>query len=184
MWHSFNIFDWIIVAIIGLSFVISLFRGFLREAISLITWVIGLLLGLKLSVTVGDWAFSWIHQDTLRYIIAFVVIFIVLLIIGAIINAIIRSVLKKTGLGFMDNFLGGVFGAARGVLLMAIVILLINVTTFKDQTWYTESQLAPKFMPLVNWLKGLIPQQVDAVKGWATDVKQDVDTIKKRSQFP
>jgi len=153
----FNWTDYVIVAILCLSTLISLMRGFVREAMSLITWIVAFWLAFKFHNYVADFLTSYIKAPSLRMIVAFAVIFIIILIVGSIINYLMREVITSTGLGSTDRVLGVCFGVMRGILLLGVMILLGNIGTFSHSSWWQQSVLIPHFQGLSNWLHGFVP---------------------------
>ncbi len=73
--------------------------------------------------------------------IAFALVLIIVLIVGALIAWMLRSAVHAIGLGFVDRFLGGVFGLARGVLAMMAFVLIAGLTTMPKQDWWQNSLL-------------------------------------------
>ncbi len=161
-----NWFDFVIVAVIILSVVISFFRGFLREAISLITWIMGVLVALKFAPRVSELMQSFIHASTLRYLVAFIILFALVFIFGFIINMLVKRLVDVSGLGIVDRVFGIVFGAARGLIAVGVVLMFIGVTPMEDARWATTSQLASEFTPMVVWLDSFLPEQLQEVSQW------------------
>src|SRR5690606_34792426 len=117
--------DWTIVAILVLSALISVKRGFVREALSLATWVaailVAMIFGGRLAILLVD------HIDTpsLRELVAFTLLFVGTLLVGALVNYVISTLVKVTGLSGTDRLLGMCFGLARGaIIVMALLIFL------------------------------------------------------------
>lgn len=153
--------DVIIIAIVLLSALISLFRGFVREALSLASWVLAFWVALTFSHPLSDLLVNTIHSPTLRMGAAFGGIFIVVLIICAIINYFITALVHSTGLSGTDRLLGAVFGLIRGVLLVAALLLVARLTTpMAQETWWSGSRLIQYFEPVEVWLQEFIPQSV------------------------
>lgn len=163
---SLNWFDFGIIAVLLLSIAISFFRGFLRETISLITWVAGMIFAIRFAPTVSDWMINIISTELLRYIIAFVVLFMAVFIVGLLITMAVKRGVDATGLTMADRLLGGAFGAARGILLVAIVLMFMTMTSFKDMKVVAGSELTTSFMPMVAWLDGFLPQQLQQFAKW------------------
>lgn len=149
---AMNWADWAIVAIIGFSVLISLVRGFIREALSLVVWVCAFVAASMFYVKGGAWFDAVIPTPSLRYITAWVVIFAGVLIAGAIVNFLIGQLVKSTGLGGTDRLLGMVFGALRGgIIVLALLILVPGVVPVTEDPWWHESLLIPHFLRFENW---------------------------------
>ena len=162
----FNWVDYTIIGIIAFSIIISFFRGFLREAVSLVVWIAGVLLALKFATPVQVHLQAWIASATIRYIIAFVALFLVVFIVGALLNALLHAVVSKTGLSATDRLLGIFFGGVRGLLIIAILLMFVSVGNVKDGTALAQSRLAPEFKPIVVWLNGFLPMQIKQLSQW------------------
>jgi membrane protein required for colicin V production len=151
--------DYAIVGVILLSALISLARGFVSEAISLATWIAALFVAYKFSKPLSVNFTDYIHSPSVRYGVIFFALFVIVLIVGAIVNFVVRKLVTNTGLSGTDRILGLVFGFARGILLVAVLILLGGVLNISKATWWEQSQLVPQFQGLVVWLKTMLPEQ-------------------------
>lgn len=156
---SLNWADFAIIFVVVISALISLSRGFIKEAISLVAWIVGFWMALHYYSLFAEALHPYIKSHSLASTISFVVIFLVIVIFGAMFNYFFSLLLVKTGLNGTDRVLGMVFGVARGVLLVAVVILLISTTVYSQNSWWKSSVLIPHFQPVIIWLKGLIPQK-------------------------
>ena len=151
--------DYIILGIIGVSTIISLIRGFVREAMSLVVWVLAFWVA---------WTFfrelavelEMFSVPSVRLGVAFAILFLATLIIGALINYLVGQLVDKTGLSGTDRLIGMLFGAARGALLVAVLVLLAGLTPFPEDPWWQESQLVGYFQELATWLKTLLPEDI------------------------
>jgi len=165
--HYLNWVDYVIIGVIVFSVIISFFRGFIREAISLVVWVFALVIALKYSTGLQAHLSSWIASETIRYFISFVGIFLVIIIVGMVVNSMIHRVVANAGLSMADRCLGIFFGAARGVAIVALMLLLItNLGTEKDSYTLYQSKLAIRFKPVVSWLDKYLPDEIKNVSQW------------------
>lgn len=161
-WERFDVavLDIVIVAIIALSAVISLVRGFVKEAFSLAVWVLAFWISWSffrdLEVPLRD----WITSPTARLGIAFALLLIATLTVGGLVNYLIIQLVERTGMSGTDRLVGMVFGAARGVLLVAVLVLLAGLTPMPRETWWLESSLVSYFEELALLLRDLLPPEL------------------------
>lgn len=155
-----NWLDYTIIIIVGLSAVISLIRGFIREALSLASWIIAFWIGLTFAKNLSPLLQPYIHSDSLRYGLSFFILFVATLILGAFVNFLITHLVEKTGLSGTDRLLGVVFGFARGVLLVAIILLAARMTSFPQDAVWQQSRLVPTLAPVETWLAQYIPKDI------------------------
>ena len=102
----FNWVDFTIIGIIVFSIVISFFRGFVREAISLITWISAVIIAFKFTKPIQIYLKVWISSDFLRYVVTFSILFLAVFIFGIFVNLIMHILVRKTGLTIIDRLLG------------------------------------------------------------------------------
>ncbi|MGI3130359.1 CvpA family protein [Halopseudomonas pachastrellae] len=150
--------DWAIVAIIVVSALISLTRGFVKEALSLLTWVIAGLVAWLFGGALAELFVPYIETPSLRVIAACSILFVMTLLLGGLINYLIGQLVKVTGLSGTDRFLGMVFGAARGALLVVVAVGLLSLAPVEADTWWRESVVIPHFLLVADWSKNLILQ--------------------------
>jgi len=152
--------DYVILGIVGLSALISLVRGFVREAVSLIIWFVAFALAWSYFREFAQHLSPWVETPSVRLGLAFIILLVAVLIIGAIVGFLIGQLVDKTGLSGTDRLLGMVFGAARGAVLVAILVLLAGLTPFPQDPWWQQSQLIVHFQQLALWLLSLLPPEI------------------------
>ena len=149
--------DLCIIGVIVLSALISLVRGFVKESISLVSWVVAGIIALRYYSPMADLLEPFIVSITLRQWVGGGILFIVTLIVGAIVNFIVSQLVSKTGLSGTDKALGVVFGAARGVLIIAMLVLLGSLTPMPEASWWQDSAMIGFFQQLAEWISNVIP---------------------------
>jgi len=113
-------------------------------------------------IPLADLLEPFVNSLTTRKWISGAILFIATLIVGAVVNFIVGQLVSRTGLSGTDKTLGVVFGAARGVLIVSMVVLLASLTPMPSAEWWQDSALIGYFQPLAEWIKGLIPQDLGA----------------------
>lgn len=160
--HSFNFVDLFIIAVIALSVIISLVRGFVREALSLVGWGLAIWVALNFANALSVQLQAYIAQPLMRLGAAYAILFIVTLILAALINFLVSLFVKKTGLSGTDRMLGVIFGFGRGVLLVSLLLLLGRLTPLSEVRVWQQSMLVPTFQPIEGWLTGFLPKNIIA----------------------
>ena len=143
--------DWLIIVVIVISALISLKRGFVKEALSLVTWILAFVIARTFSFNFSTLLVDYIDTYSVRVAAAFFLLFVLTLIVGSLINYLITSLIKMTGLTGTDRLLGMVFGMARGALLVVVAVALLKLTPMAQDVWWRESYLIPHFLLLEEW---------------------------------
>ncbi|MEN8259943.1 MAG: CvpA family protein [Pseudomonadota bacterium] len=154
---------WIDYAILGLIFIsatIGLMRGFVREAFSLISWVLAVGVGLAFSRDFSRLLESSITYPSARIAAAFAILFFATLILGGLLGYLLTQMVQKTGLTGSDRFAGLIFGIARGLLVVSVLVLLAGLTPLPEDPWWRESVLVEPFQSLADWLRDRLPAGV------------------------
>lgn len=168
--------DIAIVAIIGLSVLTGLFRGFVKELVALCVWILAIWLGFNYSQSLDPWLQSYIQEQSARTAIAFIIILFATLFVGGVINAILSFILKRAGLSGTDRTLGMGFGFLRGVFIVALIMVAVKMTSLPYQQYSRESKLYARFDPVVSLLYEHLPEFIKQVK--AVDKSENIiDTV-------
>ncbi|AKH62042.1 MULTISPECIES: colicin V production protein [Photorhabdus] len=143
--------DYVIIAIIGFSALVSLIRGFIREALSLVTWGCAFFVASHFYSYLAVY-FTRFEDELVRNGIAIALLFIATLIVGSVVNYVIGSLVQRTGLSGTDRVLGVCFGALRGVLIVAAILFFLDTfTPLSQNDDWKQSQLIPQFSHIIRW---------------------------------
>lgn len=155
--------DLVFLGVIVISALISLFRGFVKEALSLLTWIVAGLIATRYFSVLANYLEPYIGSPTLRMAAAFAALFLATLIVGGIINFIISTLVKTTGLGGLDKTLGIIFGGLRGVFIISMLVLVAGLTPIPQEAWWQSAMLPPYFNGIAEWISTLIPGDVSSM---------------------
>nr|WP_220216445.1 CvpA family protein [Gilliamella sp. ESL0441] len=153
-----NWVDFTIIGVIIFSALISIIRGFVREALSLISWVLAFFIASRFYVYITEYL-TYFDSELVRTSVAIAILFIATLLVCAVISYIIGELVQKTGLSGTDRVLGICFGVLRGILVVAAILFFVDTFTPLSQSKYwEESQLIPHFHFIIRWFFEFIQQ--------------------------
>ncbi|MDR3410709.1 MAG: CvpA family protein [Formivibrio sp.] len=138
-----TVFDYVVLAIVGLSILLSVMRGLMQEILALAAWVLSFWLASKFAGQGMHWMPDGLPNDSIRYVAAFLAIFCAVWLLSAIIRVTINQFLNTTGLKPLDRMLGAVFGFSRGVLLVLMLVLVAGMTHFPQTPDWRNAMFSP-----------------------------------------
>jgi membrane protein required for colicin V production len=146
--------DWAIIAVLGLSALISVVRGFVKEIVSLLIWLAAAVIASIFHDQLASLMSDLIDTPSLRMLAAWIVLFVAVLLVGSILNYLLGKLVKATGLSGTDRLLGLIFGAIRGlIIVMVILIILPKILPVMEDQWWLESTIIPYFMQYEDWAR-------------------------------
>ena len=158
-------FDVGVLAVLALSTVLAFVRGIVREAIALASWVIAFVLVFAYGDRVTALLPQFEAAPAARPVLAYALIFGIVLVAGALAALALAKAIRAIGLGFVDRFLGAVFGAARGIALALLFVLVAGLTALPRQDWWQNALLAPALataaLALRPWLPAAWAERLD-----------------------
>jgi membrane protein required for colicin V production len=152
------IIDIIIAVAIAISIVIGIIRGFVKEAISIAALLFAIWAALYFGPGVGEISGNWFSSEGLRIWFGRVLVFAVVLAIGGLLGWGIAKLVRSSALSGMDRLFGSMFGAARGILLMALFVIGGQFAGFDNDDWWLQSRLLPRFAVVADWIKVMAPK--------------------------
>ena len=141
--------DNLILAVIAISSAFGVRRGFIKEIMSLLSWIAALLVSRVYSGSLASILENLIDNPSVRYVIAFSVLFVIIIMLGTLLNHLMSKLLVVTGLKTIDRLLGAVFGVARGTVIVLVVLFISNVFVSGSE-WWQQSTLIPYGMVLIE----------------------------------
>jgi membrane protein required for colicin V production len=152
------IIDIIIMVAIVVSIVVGFLRGFVKEAISIAALLIAIWAALYFGPAVGDISQSWLSSEELQMWFGRILVFAVILSIGGLLGWGISKLVRHSVLSGMDRLMGSLFGAGRGVLLIAVFVIGGQFAGFNNDDWWLKSRLVPHFEIVADWIKVMAPK--------------------------
>jgi membrane protein required for colicin V production len=138
-----TLFDYIVLLILICSVVISTMRGLIKEILSLVSWTVAFVIANAYSELVSSWLPSFFPGQIVRLIVAFILLFVGVRLLMALVMMAVDAVIKASGLSLADRGLGGLFGFARGCVLVLAAVLVCGMTTMPQQAFWKEALLSP-----------------------------------------
>ena len=147
--------DWTLLGIIAFSSLLSVMRGFTREVISLIIWLLAFVVARSFQSEAQVLLAPYIDDPMMLSLAAFAMLFVTTLVVGAILGRLASFVIKITGLTTLDRVLGVGFGMARGLVLCVVIVALIRYTPWSSEDWWSDSLVIEQLTVLEYWSRSV-----------------------------
>lgn len=155
-----TLFDYVVIFIIVCSVVISTMRGLVKEILSLISWIVALVVANSYGETVASWLPDVIPGNLSRMIVGFLALFIAVRLLMALLMHAFDAVIKASGLSLADRGLGGLFGLARGCVLVMTLALVCGMTAIPQQAFWKNALLSPVTEVAIKTVMPFLPGSV------------------------
>jgi len=152
------IIDILIAVALIISIIMGVVRGFIKEAISITALLTAIWAALYFGPGVGEISESWISSQEMQTWFGRILVFAIILSLGGLIGWGISKLVRLSVLSGIDRFFGAMFGAARGVLLVALFILAGQFAGFDNDNWWRRSKSIPHLEVVAEWIKVMAPQ--------------------------
>jgi membrane protein required for colicin V production len=151
-----NATDYLVIAAILLSAIIGGARGFLREAVAVFAWVIGLFLAWHFSSLIEPHLGGLLADSEVRPWAGRVIIVVLVLLLGAGVGASLGHFVRLSIFSGMDRMLGFLFGVLRGLVLLGVFVILGQLLRLQGEPWWRHSLLIPYGESIANGLRTLV----------------------------
>jgi membrane protein required for colicin V production len=133
----FTWIDWVVVAVVSASIILSVVRGLVKEVASLAVWVVAVVGASRLAHFPAELLPPWLSAP-LQQTVGFLIVLVLILIIGKLITMALKELVSAAGVGTLDRILGTGFGLARGGLIVIVLSVLAAMTSLPTQpAWKT-----------------------------------------------
>jgi len=166
-------FDWIIAAVLLVSILVGVFRGFIKESLSLISWILAIWLAFNFCSQAGEFLNQYINiPPQFREWAGFALVFISALFIFSIITYVITKIFVRGPIKGVDRVLGIGFGALRGVAIVVALLVVAKGFDLESSDWWQNSKHVDKFEPLIKVAEELFPESALSPIEDAAELKQ------------
>lgn len=159
-----TVFDYVVIAVVGLSILLSVIRGLVREVLALLAWVVAFLAANFFAGPLATLLPAEMSNVEVRLLVGFGAAFVVVLLSMSLLAMFASKLVKNAGLGVEDRMLGGVFGLARGMLVVMVLVLLAGLTSLPKQPVWREAVLSKPLVSFAGrvkvWLPGGLSQRI------------------------
>lgn len=150
-------FDYLVLFVLLCSVVISTLRGLVKEILSLVSWVVAFMLANAYGEMLAAMLPASIPGTLTRLIVAFVALFIGVRILMMLLSMAVEAVIKAAGLSLADRGLGGLFGLARGLVIVMAAVLVSGMTAIPQQPFWKEAMFSPLAETAARTVKPWLP---------------------------
>lgn len=155
--QSVTIFDYLVLFVLICSIVISTMRGLVKEMLSLLSWIVSFVVANAYGEALAKLLPDAIPGHSTRLIVAFIALFISVRLLMMLFSKAVDAVIKASGLTLADRGLGGLFGFARGVVIVLAGVLLCGMTAIPQQSFWQDALLRPLVETTAHTLKPFLP---------------------------
>jgi len=148
--------DYAVLAIIGVSILLSIIHGFVRELLSLAGWIVAFLVAQFFAADLAA-LLPTATDDSLRLLAAFLIVFLAVLLAATLLAIALSSLIKRAGLGATDRLLGAVFGFIRGIAVVMVVVLLAGLTALPSTPAWRQAMTSAPLEALAKTIKVWLP---------------------------
>jgi membrane protein required for colicin V production len=153
-------FDYGVLAVIGLSATIGIWRGLVREVFALAAWIAAALAAILFAGEAAAWLPATFATPLVRTVIAVIVVFVAVLTALSLGGLLASRLARAVGLSLADRTLGGVFGIARGALILLVLVLAAGLTALPREPFWREAKLSAPLETAAIAVKPYLPRPV------------------------
>lgn len=152
-----TIFDYLVLFVLLASVVISTLRGLVREILSLLSWVVAFVVANAYGATLATMLPNMIPGEAVRLMVAFVALFLGVRILMGLLSMAVDGLVKASGLSLADRGLGGLFGLARGIVIVLFAVILCGMTSIPQQDFWKHALFSPLAETGARTVKPFLP---------------------------
>lgn len=167
-------FDYAVLAIIGISILISIMRGALKEIFALFGWLLAFYIAKTYASLLVPLLPTDIPAESLKTLAAFVILMVSVLFFNSLITIAVLSLINKIGVNWLNRLLGVFFGFARGLIIICLCVLLAGMTSLPKERFWTDAMFSS---PLEVLVKSMLPMLPDSVAKYVKFDEVNMDSV-------
>jgi membrane protein required for colicin V production len=149
--------DYFLAATVLLSMVFGAVRGFLRESVALLGWLVGLWLAWRYAYVVEPFLGGTLAGTELQIWVARIIVLIAVVILSWILGALLDYLVQRSGLTLgVDRVLGALFGLVRGAVIVGFAVMLGQAAQLGSESWWRDSRVLPLGEEMSSVLRGFV----------------------------
>jgi membrane protein required for colicin V production len=152
-----TLFDYLVLFILIASVIISTLRGLVREILSLVSWIVAFVVANAFCAELAPLLSGLVPGEAVRMMLAFVLLFIGVRLLMGLLMLAVDALIKATGLTLADRGLGGLFGLARGIVIVLAGVIVCGMTQIPEQPFWKNALLSPLAESGVRTVKPFLP---------------------------
>jgi membrane protein required for colicin V production len=137
--------DLLIVAVLVISVISAFIKGLLVELFSLAGVLLGLWIAAADYARLGSWVLGWVKNPQVANLVAFLLIALGVMLLAGLVGRLLRGTVRWAGLGFVDRFMGALFGFVKGCAVITLGVMAV-AAFLPNADWFKNSRLAPVFL--------------------------------------
>lgn len=153
-------FDYIVFVIIGISIIVSMMRGAVREVLAIAGWLVAIYVAKTYATQLIPLLPTNIPSEALKILAAYIIVFFGVLLVASLLIIALSSLIKKIGLNWLNRGVGAVFGFARGLLIVCVLVFLAGLTSLPKDARWTNAMFSSPLEALVKSMLPFVPQMV------------------------
>ena len=152
--------DFFVLAVFALSILLGLVRGGVKEILALAAWIVAFFVAKLFADQASGLLPVTLTNPQLRHWAGFALVFLLVMAIAMLLTMLVAASLKAIGLGIFDRLLGGIFGTARGLIIVLVLVFIAGLTTLPKTKIWRESLFAPCLVRLVVQIQPWLPRDL------------------------
>lgn len=153
-------FDYTVLVIIGISIVVSMMRGAVRELLAIAGWIAAIYVAKTYAIQLMPLLPKDIPTEQLKVLASHVILFLGVLLIASLLTIALSSLIKKIGLNWLNRGVGALFGLARGLLIVCVLVFLGGLTSLPKDALWANAMFSSPLEALVKSMLPFLPETI------------------------